>query len=110
MKADITSFFWDFVNSILTYEHQYLKETLMYKNILYCIDNQYSFSIKVDNQLLEFEAIDDLFYGLLEYYQNRQMEQQVMILESVIEKMVFFVETEEKIDDMNDLFTESFNL
>jgi len=109
MKVDISPFFWQFVESILTYNYDTLKETDMYMYILDCVENEYVFCIEVHGVLFEYQNIDDLFYGLLNSYEETD-KQIYFLLQKAIEKMEMVIKTNENMDDIEDSFLKGFHL
>lgn len=97
--VDVSHIFWNIAQNIVNLEYNQLRETNSFKELIYYVENDDQFTIVINNVVLQFEDINDLFYGVLEFCNVFNL-QEAYLMKVVIEK----IETYVKMDQIDDLF------
>jgi hypothetical protein len=96
---DVTIFFWDLVNIINTKTYTEIQETELFKQFIKYVEEEETFKIVINNNILYYDSISDLFYGVDFLIHNEY-------LYNAIKKMESFIE----MDDISNLFECHLNL
>ena len=99
--VDITELFWPLIKCILTLDYDELKKTREFEEIFSYIDNDDTFLLSFGDSSFVFDNVNDLFYGMASYYEDKEMFHEAEILANVIKKMEFIV----TMNDMTDMWS-----
>ena len=96
---DVTMIFWDLVHIINTKTYIEIQETELFKYFIKFVEEKETFKIVINNNILYYDSINELFYGVDFLINNEE-------LYNAIKKMESFVE----MDDISNLFESHLNL
>lgn len=100
---DVTEPFWLMMCQLQYIPFEEIRQTGIYRSVQQFIDVDYSFRIYVEehDKYLEYQTIQDLMEGLLNYYQTYLPDiERTKILTSGLDIVRFHVELEAQIDDL----------
>ncbi len=96
---DVTPFFWPLVRDIALLEYDQLKLTPHFQTIQECIQENYSYSLRLNGNSFIYTDLNDLFFVTLIYCrQNYQTMSELLFLEKAVERMKMYVKTDELAD------------
>lgn len=101
---DVTPFFWTLVRDIALLEYDELKLTPHFQTIQESIQENYSYSLKINGNSFYYNDINDLFFVTLIYCrQNYQTMSELLLLEKAVERMKIYAKTDDLADMIENL-------
>ena len=105
MKIDATPFFWELIHQIGTLPYDVLQTTHGYMLLQYYMEEEYTFSLSIEDHTLDFQNVNDLFYQTAAFchiHHCNSIYDKMMI--AALTKIDQYLQVEEDIDDLADVF------
>jgi len=104
MIVDITPIFYDFLVDIAALDYSDLINTSLMIQFMQHINVRDEFVVHYKDTL-HFKTVDDLFFGSMNYFKKRGMQNEFELIEFCINKMRQHIHFDENLDEINDVMS-----
>lgn len=107
MAVNATNAFWEIVNNVIYKDQDDLSKTEAYSFFKECVEKNTLIFIEIDNYILEYNNVTDLFYKTLSFYRSIKPTALERI---VLEKAILRIENIIEVDDVTDELCMKMNM